>query len=244
LVRLARVSLGLDDVASFDPAKKIVEYAVAPPRPLAAMSVSDLLDEVSSTRPTPGGGSVSALAGALSAALAAMVASLTHDQKGSEPRWDLLRRVGLEAQGIKERLLAAVDADAAAFDRLIEASRLPKVTEADRKARDSAIQSATAGAIEIPLAVMTDSVRAMELSGEMLTAGMQSALSDAGVAVLMAAAAVEGGYYNVRINLSGLVDLSSRAALRGRADDLLARAESLRGSLVPALRKRLGADGA
>src|SRR5688572_9304318 len=111
LVRMAVMSLGLDDVAPFDPSQKIIEYRVAGPAPLAALSVRGFSEAVASSEPAPGGGSVAALAGSLAAALAAMVSTLTYEKKGMEDLRDTMQRLGEEAQSIRARLLIAVDED-------------------------------------------------------------------------------------------------------------------------------------
>src|SRR4029079_5056794 len=118
--------------------------------PLASMPVSGLVDELSSESPAPGGGSVSALAASMGAALASMVAVLSHTKKGFESKQADLDRIAVRAQQLKNELLAAVDADTAAFDRLLEAMRRPQ----DGPARASALADATAGAAEVPLGVL------------------------------------------------------------------------------------------
>jgi len=236
LVHMARVSLGLDDVAPFEPRRKIVEYSVAAPRPLGGMTVEAFVDEVSSSSPAPGGGSVAALLGSLSAALSGMVANLTYEK---EPG-DTLASLGDEAHVVKSRLVDAVDADTAAFQRLVEAGRMPRGTEAERLARDSAVQQATRLAIEVPLSVMKESLRALALADEMSTKGTPAALSDAGVAALAASAAVEGAFYNVRINLPGLTDPGEATRLREESRTLLGKATALRESVTRKVRESLG----
>ena len=239
LVRAAIVSLGLEDVAAFDPARKIIERCVQEPRRLARMSLQDLVHEVSAAVPAPGGGSVAAICGALSAGLSAMVSSLSYERKGMEGRREEFARAGDEAQSLTSSLLDAVDADASAFDRLMEANRLPRGTDAERRARAQAVRAATLGAINVPLSVMRDSVRALELAGQMVREGLASAQSDAGVAALAAAAAAEGAYYNVRINLPGLDDPAASVRLRRESEELLARAATLKDTVTAALRESL-----
>jgi len=209
---------------------------------LSEMSIDGFLTELGSDSPAPGGGSVAAICGALSAGLSAMVSALSYERKGMEGRREAFARLGGEAQSLKSRLLLAVDADAGAFDRLLEANRLPRGTDDDRgarRAREDAVRAATLGAIEVPLSVMRDSVKALELAGEMARDGLASALSDAGVAALAAGAAVEGAYYNVRINLPGLDDQAASARLRSESEGLLHRAAALKDSVTTALRQSL-----
>jgi glutamate formiminotransferase/formiminotetrahydrofolate cyclodeaminase len=222
LLHLARMTLGLDEVSDFDPDKKVIERSVAPPGPLARGTVEALAGNVSSATPAPGGGSVAALCGSLSAALTAMVAGISYEHKGFESRRESLAQLGAEAQSLCTEMLAAMDEDTAAFNRLMEANRRPRATEQDRLAREEAIREATRGAIDVPLAVMKQALRALELAELIARQGAQTALSDAGVAALAAAAAVEGAYYNVRINLRGLADPSA-PSIKAEATALMAR---------------------
>src|SRR5205085_8503713 len=121
LVQTAIRTLGLSEVKEFDPKERVIEYRLetAPPR-LASMSVRDFIDELSSDSPAPGGGSVSALAAAMGASLASMVAVLSYTKKGFESKQSDLDRIALRGQALKDQFLGAVDADTAAFDRLLE----------------------------------------------------------------------------------------------------------------------------
>jgi glutamate formiminotransferase/formiminotetrahydrofolate cyclodeaminase len=149
LIHTAIRSLGLSELKVFDPKERVIEYRLASTARLASMSVRDFVDELSSDSPAPGGGSVSALAGAMGAALAAMVAVISHSRKGFESKQGDLDRIAVRAQELKNQFLAAVDADTAAFDRLLEALRRP----AEDPARNAAITEATIAATEVPLGV-------------------------------------------------------------------------------------------
>jgi glutamate formiminotransferase / formiminotetrahydrofolate cyclodeaminase len=223
LVQTAIRTLGLSDVKPFDPKERVIEYRLASHSSrLASMTVRDFIDELSSDSPAPGGGSVSALAAAMSAALAAMVAAISHGKKGFEQKQADLDRIAMRAQELKNQFVAAIDADTAAFDRLLEAMRLPA---ADAK-RDSAIADATVGATEVPLAVLEKCPEAIELCREVGRIGFQASLSDAGVGAQMARAAAAGAYQNVCINLAGLTD-KRKAALLARADKAWSRAQEV-----------------
>jgi glutamate formiminotransferase/formiminotetrahydrofolate cyclodeaminase len=227
-------------VAPFDPAKKIIEYAVAPQRRLGSLALPAFLDEVASGTPAPGGGSVAALAGALSAGLSAMVASISYGHRGLEARREDLARLGSQAHDLAARMLAAVDADARAFDRVMEANRLPKGSGAERQARDEAIQAATLGAIEVPLSVMKDGLSALQIAADVSLRGAAAALSDAGVAALAAFTAIEGAFYNVRINLPGLTDPAQAARFGTQADEILSRAEPIARQTAQRVRQAVG----
>jgi glutamate formiminotransferase/formiminotetrahydrofolate cyclodeaminase len=214
LIHTAVRSLGLGEVKPFDPTERIIEYRLARPTALASMTVRGFVDELSSNSPAPGGGSVSALAGSMAAALASMVAVLSYEKKGFEERQADLDRIAIRGQQLKDHLLAAVDLDTAAFDRLLAAMRLPK----EDPHRERALVEATVNATEVPLGVLERCPEVIELCREIARIGLQASLSDAGVGVQMARAAAAGAYQNVCINLSGLSDENRKAALLARAD--------------------------
>ena len=214
LVHTAIRSLGLSEIKPFDPKERVIEYRLRNASPLASMSVAAFIDELSSDSPAPGGGSVSALAASMGAALASMVAVLSHTKKGFESKHEALDAIAIRGQKLKDEFLAAVDADTAAFDRLLEAMRMSK----DDPARDAAIGDATVAATEVPLGVLEKCPEAIELCREVAKIGLQASLSDAGVGAQMARAAAAGAYQNVCINLAQLSDKKRRSALLGRAD--------------------------
>jgi glutamate formiminotransferase / formiminotetrahydrofolate cyclodeaminase len=220
LMHTAIRSLGLNEVKPFDPKERVIEYRLATPPRLASMSVRDFLDELSSDAPAPGGGSVAALAVSMGAALAAMVAVLSHTKKGFEAKQPELDRIAVRGQELKDRFLAAVDADTEAFDRLLESFRIPK----DDPNRDAAIAAATAGAAEVPLSVLEGCAEVIELCRDVARIGLQASLSDAGVGAQVARAAAAGAYQNVCINLAGLKE---RDALLQRADKAWEKSRSL-----------------
>lgn len=206
VVEAAVQSLGLSDLKAFDPEERVVEYRVARPRPLVAMNLQEFADETSSDSPAPGGGSVAAMLGSLAAALTAMVAALTHGKKGHEAYREEMDDVAGAAQGHKDAFLRAIDEDTAAFTRVMEATRMPRKTGAQKKARAEALERANLGAVEIPLQVLRRCTRTLPLIDATARRGNPNSLSDAGVAGLALGAAAEGAYLNVRINLPGLSD--------------------------------------
>jgi glutamate formiminotransferase/formiminotetrahydrofolate cyclodeaminase len=220
LVHAAIRTLGLSEVKPFDPKERVIEYRLrgTDSTSLVGKTLREFADELSSNSPAPGGGSVSALAGALGAGLAAMVAVLSHEKKGFESKQPDLDRIATRAQQLKDALLAAVDADTVAFDALLEAMRMPKATAEEQTARDAAIADATVGATEVPLSVLEKCPEVIELCREAGRIGLQASLSDAGVGAQVARAAAAGAYQNVAINLAGLADEKRRSALILRAD--------------------------
>jgi glutamate formiminotransferase/formiminotetrahydrofolate cyclodeaminase len=158
------------------------------------------------------------VAGALGAALAAMVANLSHPKKGFEAVQPRLEAIAVRGQALKARLLAAVDADTQAFDGLLAAMRLPKGTPEEQAARTEAIALATVSAIEVPLGVLEACPEIIELCREVGRIGLQASKSDAGTGAQVARAAAAGAYQNVCINLPGLTDKARGAELLARAD--------------------------
>jgi glutamate formiminotransferase/formiminotetrahydrofolate cyclodeaminase len=232
LVHIAIRTLGLGEVKPFDPRERVIEYRLAAhktPR-LAAMSLREFLDELSSESPAPGGGSVSALAASMAAALAAMVAVLSHTKKGLEAKQPEFDRIALRGQELKDRLLAAVDADTDAFDALLAAMRMPKATPEEEALRRAVLADATVGAAEVPLGVLEACPEVIELNREIAKIGLRASLSDAGVGAQMARAAAAGAYQNVCINLAGLDDVTRKRALLERTDAAWARTREMHAS--------------
>lgn len=219
LVQTAILSLGLSDIALFDPQKKIIEYAIASSgKLLRTMPVCDFVDELSSESPAPGGGSVAALCGALSAALASMVANLTYGKKGFTDLNDEMSAIAAEAQTLKAKFLQAIDADTDAFNKIAEARRLPKDSEKSTALRNQAIDDANKTATLIPYSVLDLSYESLQLAAKVSTKGNPNTLSDAGVAGLTARAAGEGAFYNVLINLREISDQNFKKDLHAKAE--------------------------
>jgi glutamate formiminotransferase/formiminotetrahydrofolate cyclodeaminase len=218
LIRMAVRSLGLGDVAPFDPEKKIIECQVREPGAgLVGMTLRGFADELSMDSPAPGGGSVAALCGALAAALAAMVANLTVGKKGYEAVRDDMIATAVRGQALKDRLLEAVDRDTKAFNKVMEAFRLPKTTPEQAAEKDRAVEDANKEATLVPLEVLEKAVEAAGLARTAAAEGNKNSVSDAGVAGLAAEAAGEGAYYNVLINLAGIKDKAFSDRVRRRA---------------------------
>ncbi|MDZ7374928.1 MAG: glutamate formimidoyltransferase [candidate division KSB1 bacterium] len=222
LIQVAVRSLGLNDVAPFEPQQKILEYRIQEPgSSFRTLPFQRLADLVSMDSPTPGGGSVAALAGALAAALGAMVANLTVGKKGYETHWSEMDSLAVEAQAIKDRFLQLADEDSRAFDRVMAAFSLPKGSDEERKARVEAIEEATRGAASVPLEVLKETRRLLHLLNPVARFGNANAVSDAGVAAAMALACAEGAYWNVLINLGNLQDQEWSGERRREAEALL-----------------------
>ena len=227
IINTAVMSLGLNDVTRFDPAKKIIEYQFLEKPMLTQMTIKEFANELSRNSPAPGGGSVAALAGSLSAALTSMVAALTHNKKGYEKHNAEMEKAGAEAQGIKDFMVKAIDDDTEAFNKVMACFSMPKATEAEKTARAAAVEEATKGATLVPLSVLEKTRSAANISKVVAENGNQNSLSDAGVAALMARAAAHGAYYNVLINLKSLADKKWAEDIRKKADGALSEVDKL-----------------
>lgn len=205
IIKIAVLSLGLNDVAPFDPDKKVIEFQFKDAqKSLLSLSLREFANELSMDSPAPGGGSTAALFGALSASLSSMVANLTLGKKGYEDVQEDMKKTAVSAQRLKDEFLQAVDLDTRAFNKLIEAYRLPKLTDEQRQEKETAIEKASQEATLVPFGVLEKSLDLMDLAMEVARKGNRNSLSDAGVAGLAAQAAAEGAYYNVKINLPNI----------------------------------------
>lgn len=241
LVQTAIFSLGLNDVAEFDPQKKIIEYQFEDKKSSWAQSpLRRFVNELSMDSPTPGGGSTAALSGSLASALTSMVANLTVGKKGYDEVWGEMKGVAIQAQELKDWLLSAVDKDAEAFDKVMEAWSLPKATEEQKIQRNKAIQEATKGAALVPLEVMRRSVKVLELAKRVAQKGNLNSVSDAGVSAVMACSAAEGASLNVRINLSSMGDKDFVERTSSEADSLLRQAKALKEEIWEIVKNRIG----
>jgi glutamate formiminotransferase/formiminotetrahydrofolate cyclodeaminase len=205
-VTVAIQSLGLSDIAPFDRNAKIIEYKIGKEENLLReQSIVALTDELASDSPAPGGGSVSALCGALSASLCAMVANLTFEKKGFADKKPQMESLANKAQRLKSFFLLAIDEDSKAFNQIVNARKLPKSTIYEQLLREHAILEANMQAIKVPLSVLTASEELLELAAMAISDGNPNSLSDAGCAVLNAQACAEGAYMNVLINVPSLI---------------------------------------
>lgn len=239
MIKTAIRSLGLGDVAPFDPAKKIIESHFEAPAPLADMTVKAFADELSSNSPAPGGGSVAALSGALSAGLSSMVAALTYGKKGYEEHFSLMQKIGVSAQENMRRQIRAIDEDTAAFNDLMACFGMPKSTDAEKKQREEAVQEATKKATLVPLGVLEKSIEALELSFAVAEKGNRNSLSDAGVAGLTGYTAAMGAYYNVLINLASIKDEKWAEKTKTTADELIRKAKQSAEAIEKAVVEKL-----
>ena len=210
IIRIAIKSLGLDELAPFDPDKRIIEYLLENRNsPLVKMSLTEFTNETAADLPAPGGGSVSAYVGALGAALGTMVANLSAHKRGWDDRWEEFSDWAEKGKEYYKVLLNLVDRDTEAFNQVMSAFQLPKETPAEKKVRRNAIQRATRNAMETPFLVMQTAFQSMEVIRVMAQTGNPNSITDAGVGALCALTAVSGAYLNVLVNAVGIDDKES-----------------------------------
>lgn len=209
LIKIAVKSLGLDELGEFKPEEKIIEYLIEKDnrgKKLADLSVYGFMNETASESPAPGGGSVSALMASVGIALGTMVANLSSHKRGWDERWEEFSNWADKGKRLQEELMRLMDEDTLAFNRIMDAFRLPSKSEEDKKKKHAAIQAATRNAIEIPFQVMKTAFKGFDLLKEMAVKGNPNSVSDAGVGTLAVRSAIYGAWLNVKINSAELDD--------------------------------------
>jgi len=241
LIEIAIKSLGLDELAPFDPGKKIIEYQMrSHAQKLVDLSCSDFADITASESTAPGGGSIAAYAGALGAALATMVANVSANKKGWEDRWEYFSNVAVKGQAIKKELLRLVDEDTNAFAGIMEAFKLPKTNTEEISHRKEAIEAASLYATQIPLLTMKVAYQILEIAKEMIENGNQNTLSDGAAGVLCNKTAVQAAYYNVMINAKGLSNKTLARELAEEAKSILSKNTHEADTLLEIVEKGIG----
>ena len=225
LIQIAVKSMGLDELAPFDPYKKIIEYKLRnlSDSKLVQMKLTDFADETASESPAPGGGSISAYCGSLGISLGTMVANLSAGKRGWEDQISFFSEWAEKGQALKDQLLKLVDEDTKSFNQIMAGFSLPKNTEEEKAARTNAIEEATKYACEVPFKVMQLSYQSLDLLKAMIEKGNPNSITDAGVGVLCVKTAVRGAYLNVLVNANGLKDKNWATTMIQNAKDLLAK---------------------
>ena len=205
IIECAIQSLGLNDLDSFSPHKKIIEYAITEEKTrLVDLSTRDLLDEVSSKTPAPGGGSVSALLGSNAASLCSMVASLTYYKKDFFDLKQEMNDLGKKAQSLKDKLIVLIDEDTNAFNAIMDSNKMPAKTDKEVRAKKASLKKANEQAFEVPFRVASLCAEAMNLCIPLSVKGNPNSISDIGVAIESAYAGFKGASMNVFINMPSI----------------------------------------
>lgn len=240
MIKIAVKSMGLDDLKPFNAEEKVIEYLLekedTTPK-LVDMTCTGFANETASESPAPGGGSISAYMGALGAALGTMVANLSSHKPGWDAQWEFFSKWAEKGQQVKETLLALVDEDTNAFNVIMNAFGMPKGTDEEKAARKAAIQEATKYATEVPMKTVENAFKVFEICEAMIKKGNPASVSDAGVGVLCARAAVHGAYLNVKINASTLEDKEYAEMMINKAHDYVVKADRIEKSLMKKVEK-------
>ena len=173
---------------------------------LGNLKVTKFLDKTAEGTAVPGGGSIAALSAALSASLSEMVANLTIDKKGYETVQKEMKEITAAASKLRKKRVKDIDRDAAAYNEVMKAFKLPKNTEKQQDRRNKAIQSGLKNASLVPLDVARDAFSIMDLTAKVIRKGNKNAATDGAVAALTARAAILGALYNVKTNLNFIDD--------------------------------------
>ncbi len=222
IIHTAILSLGLNDTTPFHPEEKIIEYAIEKKGDrLIDMELFRFIDTLSSDAPAPGGGSVAALSGALSAALSSMVANLTYGRKEYRRCNTVMEQLSVQAQTLIKQYLDLIDQDTAAFNGYMTARKLPKKSDEEKKVREASMENAAKHMTEIPLETLRLTQELITLSETAAKKGNVNAISDAGVGAIQAEAAAVGAYLNIKINLPQIKDQSFKQKVLKEADEIL-----------------------
>ena len=242
LIKIAIKSMGLEELAPFNPEEKIIEYMLRnkSDNQLVSMSLTDFANETASESPAPGGGSISAYVGTLGISLATMVANLSSHKKGWDDRWEEFSNWAEKGQEYKNELVSLVDQDTKAFNRIMAAVSLPKSTDEEKAARSQAIQEATKLAIEIPYRVMQTSYKSMEVIKAMAELGNPNSVSDAGVGALCARSAVIGAFLNVKINAPGYDDKNFVKDILTKGKEIETKTIALEDAILKVVNEKIG----
>ncbi|MBK6380043.1 MAG: glutamate formimidoyltransferase [Chitinophagaceae bacterium] len=242
LIKIAIKSMGLDELGPFKPEERIIEYMLGDEAGsrLINMKLNDFADLTASESVAPGGGSISAYVGALGISLGCMVANLSSHKKGWDDRWQEFSNWAEKGDRYKSTLLQLVDADTAAFNKIMEAFALPKATPEEKTARTQAIQNATRYAIEIPFKVMQTAYDSMGVIKAMVIEGNPNSVTDAGVGALCARAAVIGAFMNVRINATGYNDKAFVADIIAKGKSIEDKTIALEAEILTLVNEKIG----
>ena len=244
LVRIAIESMGLSNLKEFKPEEKVVEYILEAEeqkntKKLVEMTCAGFAEETASESPAPGGGSISAYMGALAAALGTMVANLSSHKAGWDDRWEFFSDWAERGMAVMNELLALVDEDTAAFNKIMDVFGMPKGTAEEKAARAEAMEVATLYATQVPLRTMKAAYKAFAIVRAMAEEGNPNSVSDAGVGALAARSAVMGACLNVKINAAGLKDRDTAAVLVNEANEIQAQAQQAEKEIIEIVESKI-----
>lgn len=239
LMRYAIDRLGLDQLYRFEPDKKVIDLMVGDGRRLASMDLAGFLDELASSSPAPGGGSVAALSGALGAALVEMVCQLTLGKEQYKESFEEMNEASKRCRTLRQRLLELVDEDTVAFNDVMKAFKMPKVTDEEKALRSAAIQKGYKRAIDTPLSTADSCIEVLKAALPVSQKGNKGSISDAGVGADMALSGLKGALMNVNINLPSIKDQAYVSEMRARIATLSSTGTELHGTISEVVKRAL-----
>ena len=228
LIEIAIQGLGLDSLYPFDPEQKIIEYLMREGGSLETARLDMFLKELASDSPAPGGGSVSALSGALGASLLEMVCNLTLGKEKYMQDWPLMKDIAREMSKARSGLLKLIDEDTEAFNKVMASFKMPKDSQEQKDERSRAIQEAYRSAIEVPMRTSRKCLHVIRRAQEVAEKGNVNSITDAGVGAEMACAGLEGATLNVKVNLGSIKDEQYREGIEEQMKDMISEMEGLR----------------
>jgi glutamate formiminotransferase/formiminotetrahydrofolate cyclodeaminase len=243
ILEVAVQSMGLRDTGDFDIAKRVLGLPRWRTNEMIQLNIRDFVDEVSRESPAPGGGAISALAGALGAALSSMVANLAIGKRGSEQVEESLKPIAERAQQLKDRLLKAIDEDTNAFNRYLAARKMPAAKAEDKKKKEQAMLDGLKQATAVPLTTARNCYEVLELIQVVAEKGNPDSLSDAGVGAHLAFAGVKGAILNVLINLQQINDPKFNQKMITACKKLENDADKILNHLLPIVEEKIRSRG-
>jgi glutamate formiminotransferase/formiminotetrahydrofolate cyclodeaminase len=235
------LSLGLNDIAKFNPKERIIEYMLQEgnDNPLNKLTIREFANLTSSDSPAPGGGSIAAYVGALGVSLGAMVANLSASRRGWEDKTEFFSDMAYRGQLLKEELLHLVDEDTRAFNKVMDGFGMPKTNEAEITLRKAAIEAANIYATEVPMKVMETAFKAFEIIKAMCEEGNPNSITDGGVGALCIRTAIEGAFWNIKTNINGIKNEDVKSRLLTKATALMDESIKLEAVIKDIVNKKL-----
>ncbi|MEA3408507.1 MAG: cyclodeaminase/cyclohydrolase family protein [Chloroflexota bacterium] len=202
--------------------------------------ISDFLDALASKEPVPGGGSGAALGGAVAAALVSMVCNLTLGKKGYEEVEEAVAEILERSEALRAELTSLLEADTEAYSNVMAAYRMPRQSAEEQKARQAAVQKALREATEVPLSIADRCARIVDLALPAAQKGNKRAVSDAGVAALLAEASMHASLLNVYINLGSINDREYERSVRQRTRTITKGKTDYKDKVLAVVHRRIG----
>ena len=228
IMKIAVKSLGLDELSPFKFEERVIEFMIdTNTSPLIKLSLEDFANNTASESPAPGGGSVAAYCGSLGISLATMVANLSAHKRGWDDKWEEFSHWAEKGIKFQKKLLDLVDEDTSAFNKIMDAYKLPKENSLQQKKRDKEIQHATKNAILIPFNVMEISYNSMNVIKKMIDIGNPNSITDAAVGALCARTSVIGAFLNVKINCKDYNDKKFVKEIIKKGEDIIKKTKKI-----------------